>query len=82
METSVSATDANRNFSHLLGRTEEGERYVITAHGRPVAKLTPFEDKNAEVRRAKAYQKLLRHLKSEAPVKRIGTWTRDELYED
>jgi prevent-host-death family protein len=43
MEKSVSAADANRRFSDLLRGVRQGQSYVVTSHGRPVAKLIPAE---------------------------------------
>ena len=42
----VSAYDAKTHLPKLLERTERGERFVITRHGRPVAQLIPFEAGN------------------------------------
>ncbi len=39
----VSATEANRQFSRLLRDVESGGRVTITKDGRPVALLTPIE---------------------------------------
>src|SRR5262249_22339222 len=39
MSTAVSAARANREFSHLLRKVREGESYVVTSHGRPVARI-------------------------------------------
>lgn len=39
----VSATEANRQFSRLLRDVENGGRVTITKDGRPVAILTPIE---------------------------------------
>lgn len=39
MEEAVSAADANRQFSLLLRRVREGHSYVVTSHGKPVARL-------------------------------------------
>lgn len=39
----VSAYDAKTHFSSLLERAGDGETVVITKHGRPVAKLVPFD---------------------------------------
>ncbi len=39
----VSATEANRQFSRLLRDVESGGRVTITKDGRPVAILTPIE---------------------------------------
>jgi len=83
MEKTVSAADANRRFSDLLRGVRKGRTYVVTSHGRPVAKLIPAEtdERNA----AAAREILLSRLKSQ-PAARAGKarkrWTRDELYED
>ncbi len=37
----VGAYDAKTHLSQLLERTQKGEHFVITKHGRPVAKLVP-----------------------------------------
>ena len=79
MEKSVSAADANRKFSKLLRAVREGQSYVVTSHGRAVARIVPAE-KNNGVRRS-ARTALLKRLRSE-PVAKIGRWSRDELYED
>jgi prevent-host-death family protein len=41
MEEAVSAVDANRRFSLLLRGVREGRSYVVTSHGKPVARLIP-----------------------------------------
>lgn len=77
MEETVSAAEANREFSKLLRGVREGNSYVVTSHGRPVAKLVPVS-KSPEEREA-AFEKLMARLRSQ-PVMNIGRWTRDELY--
>jgi prevent-host-death family protein len=79
MEESVSAADANRNFSLLLRGVREGRSYVVTSHGRPVARLVPA-DENREAR-LRARDALLTRLRRQ-PVVNAGRWTREELYED
>ena len=37
-----SAAEANRRFSQLLRAVREGDSYVVTAHGKPVAKIIPM----------------------------------------
>jgi prevent-host-death family protein len=77
MEKSISAAEANRKFSQVLREVREGRSYVVTSHGRPVARITPIVvDHSAEAARAA----LLRRLQSE-PVIEIGRWKRDELYD-
>jgi prevent-host-death family protein len=79
MEKVVSAADANRKFSKLLRSVREGGSYVVTSHGKAVAKILPVEATVGVMRGARAA--LLRRLRSE-PVVNIGPWSRSELYED
>lgn len=79
MEEVVSAAEANRRFSLLLRGVREGRSYVVTAHGKPVARLVPagqHEDSAIGARTA-----LLSRLEKQ-PVVQTTRWTRDELYED
>ena len=41
MEKAVSAADANRKFSKLLGAVRQGQSYIVTAHGKAVARIIP-----------------------------------------
>jgi prevent-host-death family protein len=79
MEKAVSAADANRRFSKLLRAVREGQSYVVTSHGEPVARITPIEKNGGMLRGAKVA--LLKRLKAE-PVLQIGRWRREELYEE
>jgi prevent-host-death family protein len=74
----VSAADANREFSKLLRRVREGQSYVITSHGRAVAKIVPIS--GDEKVRAAARATLFTRLRRQRGVN-IGRWTRDELYD-
>ncbi len=76
----VTAAEANRGFSRLLRGVREGATYVVTSHGRPVARIVPVEPVVDDVKR-QAREKLLARLKSQ-PAMNIGPWTRDELHED
>lgn len=77
MEKAISAADANRKFSQVLREVREGQSYVVTSHGRPVARIAPVEENRAA---AKARSSLLKRLHSERVVN-AGHWKRDELYE-
>lgn len=77
MQKAISAAEANRKFSEVLRRVRDGHSYVVTSHGRPVARIEPIEMQ----RRGNAKAALLAHLKSQ-PVQNIGRWTREELYND
>jgi prevent-host-death family protein len=78
MENSISAADANRNFSYLLREVRGGASYVVTAHGRPVARIVPCDA--ADATRTAARSALLKRLKDQ-PATDIGPWNRDDLYE-
>jgi prevent-host-death family protein len=79
VDKEISAADANRRFSELLGTVKKGRAVIITSHGKPVAKIMPFvEDERAT---EEARSALVARLRKERVVN-IGRWTRDELYDD
>jgi prevent-host-death family protein len=80
MEKVVSAAEANRQFSRLLRSVRDGNTYVVTAHGKPVARIVPIG--NDEDRVADAAWKALFERLDAQPAVEGGRWTRDELYED
>jgi prevent-host-death family protein len=83
MDKTVSAADANRKFSELLRGVRRGRTYIVTSHGKPVAKLVPAaaEDSKAYAARAAFLDRL-----ASKPLPQGASpdmrWTRDELYED
>lgn len=79
MEKAVSAADAKRKFSKWLRLLREGHSYVVTSHGRAVARIVPAEGDGGTTRGARAA--LLKRLRAE-PVVKIRRWTRDESHED
>jgi prevent-host-death family protein len=78
MSTTVSAADANRQFSKILRAVEAGETVIVTSHGRPVARICPV-DEEREQRRI-AIQHLLARLEAQ-PALNLGKVTRDEIYD-
>ncbi|MCL2850322.1 MAG: type II toxin-antitoxin system prevent-host-death family antitoxin [Micrococcales bacterium] len=76
----VSATQANRSFSRLLGQVMKGETVTILSRGRPVAVISPVDDVAARRQQAKAA--LLERLDRQQASGEARTWTRDDLYED
>jgi prevent-host-death family protein len=80
MEEAITAAEANRNFSLLLRGVREGHSYVITSHGRPVARLGPASAARDVVASA-ARATLLARLGAQ-PTIDVGHVDRDELYED
>ncbi|MCF1467543.1 type II toxin-antitoxin system prevent-host-death family antitoxin [Agrobacterium vitis] len=79
MEEAVSAADANRRFSVILRGVREGNSYVVTSHGKPVARILPAD--THEETTSGARSALLSRL-AKQPVVEAGRWSRDELYED
>jgi prevent-host-death family protein len=78
MEKAISAADANRKFSQVLREVRQGQSYIVTSHGRAVARIAPV---NGDLTTAKdARSLLLSRLRSERVVK-VGRWKRDDLYE-
>ena len=86
MNKIVTVDEASRDFSKLLRSVRDGESFVVTSHGSPVARLLPIEadiaaGRNDQVGREEARQRYLARLRSQ-PALNLGTWTRDELYDE
>ena len=81
MDEVVTAADANRTFSRLLRGVQQGRSYVVTNHGKPVARIVPMTEDDDEAARERARKAHLDRLRRQ-PAVDIGPWTRDELYED
>lgn len=82
MDETITAAEANRSFSRLLRGVREGHSYVVTSHGRPVAKLVPADRENETMRRfRKAAKRALLERLAKQPALNAGPWTRDELYD-
>lgn len=81
MERSISATDANREFSRLLSEVAAGKTYIVTSRGKPVARVEPIKadeaDRAQRTRRLRAYLDEL----AQRPVQNLGRVTRDDGYE-
>lgn len=78
MDRTISAAEANRKFSSVLRGVREGRSYVVTSHGRPVARIVPADNQEAVAK--KAHAALLARLRSQ-PTVEVERWTRDELYD-
>ena len=80
MEEIVSAADANRKFSLILRSVRDGQSFVVTSHGRPVARIVPAVKGESVVSGARTA--LLSRLEHQPAIDEAKSWTRDELYED
>ena len=74
----VTAANANRQFSSVLRDVRQGEIFTVVSRGKPVATIAPVKSADAQRRAAKSA--LIERLrKQEASGGR--NWTRDELYD-
>lgn len=79
---SVSARQANHEFSDLLSRAERGEEILITKRGKPVAVLSSYRPPVMTSERAKAIQHAIdvmaKGLSWGSTLRRFG---REEMHE-
>lgn len=76
---SISAADANRQFSALLREVARGARITVTSRGRPVATITAA-DRGERSERVAARRALLARLRA-TPAIGSRKWSRSDLYE-
>lgn len=77
MERAITASDANQRFSELLREVQDGESFIVTSRGRPVAKVMPVDDFD---RQGPEIDALLDFVS--ALSRRNGQgWRREDLYE-
>jgi prevent-host-death family protein len=77
-ETLVSAAEANRTFSRLLEGVRQGDSFIVTRHGKPVAKIGPVHVSSRE--ESSGRKALLDHLRNQRAMD-VGRSTREELYD-
>ena len=78
-DIAISAADANRTFSEVLRGVREGRSYVVTSHGKPVARILPITPEDAD--REAAKKRLLAHLRAQTPMN-LGKFKREWAYEE
>jgi prevent-host-death family protein len=79
MEKPISAAEANRKFWQLLQAVGQGRSYLVTSHGKAIARISPVDE--SEKTRVSAREILLARLRRQ-PVEKAGRWTREELYQN
>jgi len=78
----VSARQANHEFSELLSRVERGEEILITKRNKPVAMLTPYEPALMTPAREKAIRDAIKVMAAGLPWgKRLRRFKRDEMHD-
>jgi len=76
----VTAREANQQFSRLLGEVAAGEEVVITRRGQPVATLAPYRGQPMTPEREAALKRLLELGRKGFHLGGIRA-TRDEMHE-
>lgn len=74
----VTAADANREFSRVLREVAQGETFTVVSRGRAVATIAPVKSGAGSRQAARAL--LLARLR-EQTTSGVRNWTRDELYD-
>lgn len=75
----VTASEANRQFSSVLRQVGRGESFTVLSRGKPVATIAPAHPETAQHPAAK--RNLLARLRRQR-ASGARDWTRDELYGD
>ena len=73
----IGAFEAKTHLSQLLEKVAAGERFVITRHGKPVAKLVPVEDRDESLRLGR--EEAVKRLKTVGNGNRLGRLTIRQL---
>jgi prevent-host-death family protein len=76
MDRAISASEANQQFSRVLREVADGESYVVTSRGKPVARIVPIEEESKSGKFTALVEKW-----SKEPIRYIGPWTREDLYD-
>jgi prevent-host-death family protein len=78
----VSARQANHEFSALLSRAERGEEILITKHNKPVAVLSPYRSPGMTAERKTAIRPALQLMKKGLHWgDALPRFTRDEMHD-
>ncbi len=78
----ISARQANHEFSALLSRAERGEDILITKHNKPVAVLSPYRQPAMTAERKKAIQHAIDLMRQGLSWgETLPLFTRDEMHD-
>lgn len=75
MDRTITASEANQQFSRLLRNVAKGQTFLVMSRGRPVARVGPV----AEAPTVQPIPQLLDYLET-LPRRDGGAWTREDLY--
>ncbi|HEY7296330.1 MAG TPA: type II toxin-antitoxin system prevent-host-death family antitoxin [Xanthobacteraceae bacterium] len=78
----VTARQANHEFSDLLSHVERGEEIIITKHSKPVAVLSPYRPPMLTAERLKAIDHAIKVMEKGLPWGDVAPpFNRDEMHE-
>lgn len=81
MTRTVSAAQANREFSKLLRAVTTGESFIVTSRGKPVATIAPAPQKDEAEHEAEAdFFGFLAEL-ARRPAQNLPKASRDDMYD-
>lgn len=81
MQDRISLRQANQHFSRYVAAVEQGDEFVITRRGRPVAKLTPVDqDRVLTGEQRSALARTVERMRRGYPLGG-GGFRREDLYE-
>lgn len=81
MERTITATEANREFSRVFNEVANGKTYVVTARGKPVIKMVPVTPDEADRAEKNRKMQVLLDRLAKMPLRHAGRITRDDGYE-
>jgi prevent-host-death family protein len=77
----VTAREANQNFSRLLAEAEAGQEIAITRRGKAVATLGPYQRQLTGAEREAALSRVLEMMRNAPKLGTARRFSRDELHE-
>jgi prevent-host-death family protein len=85
MAETITARDANHQFSRLLSDVEAGAEYVVTRNGKPVARIVPERAEDGQrdwtPEQRAAWANLMEIFKTAQPSEDGTPFDRDSLYD-
>jgi prevent-host-death family protein len=76
----VTAAEANRQFSAVLREVAQGQSVLVTSRGKPVATIAPAR-RVRDRSRERAKKHLFERLAAIEPSGKVRNWSREELYD-
>jgi prevent-host-death family protein len=81
MERSITATDANREFSRVVSDVANGDTYVVTSHGKPVMRMVPVHKPAVDPDLVAARRAHLAELNTKPAMEDCPRFSRDDFYD-